>query len=128
MTQFDLLSQQQYINLETFRKNGAGVKTPVWFVQDGDTLFVRTIANSGKVKRIRNFGNVQIAPCKVDGTLLGDWIPAQAREVKDAAMHQKVDRLLDRKYGLMKKMFALASRIQGRQYTLLEVKARPENG
>lgn len=128
MTQFDLLSRQQYINLETFRKNGAGVKTPVWFVQDGDTLFVRTIANSGKVKRIRNFGHVQIAPCKVDGTLLGDWIPAQAREVKDSAIHQKVDRLLDRKYGLMKKMFALASRIQGQQYTLLEVKARPDNG
>lgn len=127
MTQFDLLSRQQYINLETFRKNGVGVKTPVWFVQDGDTLFVRTIANSGKVKRIRNFSHVQIAPCKADGTLLGDWIPAQAREVKDAAMHQKVDGLLDRKYGLMKKMFALASRIQGQQYTLLEVKARPDN-
>lgn len=127
MTQFDLLSQHQYINLETFRKNGVGVKTPVWFVQDGDTLFVRTIANSGKVKRIRNFAHVQIAPCKADGTPLGDWFPAQAREVKDAPTHQKVDRLLDRKYGLMKKMFALASRIQGRQYTVLEVKARPDN-
>ncbi len=42
-------------------------------------------------------------------------------------MQQKVDRLLDRKYGLLKKMFAMASRIQGRQYAVLEVKARPDN-
>jgi PPOX class probable F420-dependent enzyme len=54
MTAFDQLTQQQYINLETFRKNGVGVKTSVWFVQDGDTIYVRTVANSGKVKRIRN--------------------------------------------------------------------------
>jgi len=49
-----IFTSQQYLNLETFRKNGAAVKTPVWFVQDGDAIFVRTLANSGKVKRIRN--------------------------------------------------------------------------
>ena len=49
-----IFTSQQYLNLETFRKNGAAVKTPVWFVQDGDATFVRTLANSGKVKRIRN--------------------------------------------------------------------------
>lgn len=122
MNQFLPLSGQQYLNLETFRKSGQGVKTPVWFVQDGDTLFVRTMANSGKVKRIRYSGRVNIAPCKVDGTLLGEWLPAQAREVVDDNTGQKVDHLLDRKYGLMKKMFALASKLQGRKYTILEVK------
>jgi hypothetical protein len=30
------LTRQQYLNIETFRKNGQGVKTPVWFVEDGD--------------------------------------------------------------------------------------------
>ena len=44
MNAFDQLKQQQYLNLETFRKSGVGVKTPVWFVQDGDTLYVRTLA------------------------------------------------------------------------------------
>jgi hypothetical protein len=57
---------------------------------------------------------VNIAPCKADGTLLGEWIPATAREVKDAEIERKVDRLLDKKYGLMKKMFALVSSVQGR--------------
>lgn len=71
MTSLDQLTQQQYMNLETFCKSGVGVKTPVWFVQDGDTIFVRTVANSGKVKRIRNNGLVNIAPCKANGFLLG---------------------------------------------------------
>ena len=98
--------------------------TPVWFVQDGETIFVRTVANSGKVKRIRNNDQVNIAPCKVDGALLGDWIPATAHEVNDKDIDSKADLLLDKKYGLMKKMFALSSALQGRKYTILEIKVR----
>ena len=122
MSTFEPLHGQQYLNLETFRRSGLGMKTPVWFVEDGSTLYVRTIANSGKVKRIRNNGQVNIAPCKVDGALLGEWIPAAAREVTDADTAVKVDRLLDKKYGLLKKMFALSSAIQGRKYTIIEIK------
>jgi PPOX class probable F420-dependent enzyme len=124
MISINALTQQQYINLETFRKSGVGIKTPVWFVQDGDTLFVRTVADSGKVKRIRNNGQVNIAPCKTDGTLIGEWIAANACEVTDQATYQKVDQLLDKKYGLVKKMFAMASALQGREYTVLGVELR----
>ena len=122
MTTFDQLTQQQYLNMETFRKNGIGVRTPVWFVQEGETLFVRTVDNSGKVKRIRNNTHVNIAPCKADGALLGEWIPALARELKDEAIDRKVNRLLDKKYGLVKKMFGLVSTLQGRKDTILEIK------
>lgn len=124
MTPFESLHRQQYLNLETFRRSGESMKTPVWFVEDGDILYVRTIANSGKVKRIRNNGQINIAPCKVDGTLLGEWIPASAREVTDNDTASQVDRLLDKKYGLMKKMFALSSALQGRKNTVLEITRR----
>jgi hypothetical protein len=124
MSTLEPFARQQYLNLETFRKNGASMPTPVWFVQDGETLYVRTVANSGKVKRIRNNGQVNIAPCKVDGALLGDWLPATAREVQDEQIDQKVDRLLDKKYGLMKKMFALSAALKGRKYTILEIQVR----
>ena len=116
------LTNQQYINLETFRKSGLGVKTPVWFVQDGAIVYVRTVDNSAKVKRIRNNGQVNIAVCKADGALLGDWVSASARELSDADVNLKVDRLLDKKYGLMKKMFALVSALQRSKYTVLEIK------
>jgi PPOX class probable F420-dependent enzyme len=124
MTKLEPFAHQKYLNIETFRKSGVGVRTPVWFVQDGEILFVRTVANSGKVKRIRYNGQVNIAPCKVDGTLLGEWIPATAREVNGKDIERKADRLLDKKYGLMKKMFALLSALQGRKYTVLEIKAK----
>ena len=122
MTKLEPFAHQKYLNIETFRKSGVGVRTPVWFAQDGEILFVRTVANSGKVKRIRNNGQVNIAPCKVDGTPLGAWTPATAREVKDPVLGRKVDRLLGQKYGLMKTFFGVASALQGRKYTVLELK------
>jgi hypothetical protein len=99
-----------------------GVKTPVWFVQEGEFLYVRTMANSGKVKRIRNNGSVNIAPCKADGTPVGDWFPATAREIKDLATDKQVDRLLGKKYGLMKTFFSLASSLRKQEGTILEIK------
>lgn len=119
-----LTTTHQYINLETFRKNGVGVKTPVWFVQEGETIYVRTLANSGKVKRIRNNSQVNIAPCKVDGALLGDWQPARAVEVRDTEMDKKVDRLLGKKYGIMKILFAFSTKLQGKQNTVLKLDTR----
>jgi len=113
---------QQYLNLETFRKNGNGVKTPVWFVEAAGVLFVRTDDASGKVKRIRNHQQVQIAPCKMDGALLGDWIEAYAHVVSDQEIDRKVDRLLGKKYGLMKSLFSLASSMHGRKNTIIEIK------
>ena len=75
---FTSFTRQAYLNLETFRKSGAGVRTPVWFVQTGDTVYIRTAANSGKVKRIRNNHHVNIAPCKMNGDPLDEWLPALA--------------------------------------------------
>lgn len=122
MTILNLLGNQKYLNLETFRRNGIGVKTPVWFVQEGDSIFVRTGADSGKVKRIRNRTQVNIAPCKMDGEPVGDWVQAIAHEVKDQEIDRKVDHLLGKKYGLMKTMFALSGGLNGRKYTILEMK------
>src|SRR5437868_1166645 len=45
---------QKYISLETFKKSGQGVRTPVWFVLHNSAFYAYTEADSGKVKRIRN--------------------------------------------------------------------------
>jgi hypothetical protein len=74
------------------------------------------------VKRARNNAHVRIALCEADGKLTGEWMPAQAREVKDAAIDKMVDKKLDQKYGLMKKVMGLMSAFQKRAYTVLEVK------
>jgi uncharacterized protein len=116
---------QNYLNIETFRKNGQGVKTPVWFVKEEDAIFIRTSANSGKVKRLHNNPQARIAPCKMDGTPLDDWITAVGQEVTDPETGKRVDQLLGKKYGLQKSLFAWASRIRGEQYTVLKIEFSP---
>ena len=122
MNALDQFQKQKYLNLETFRRNGESMKTPVWFALEGEIIYVQTMANSGKVKRIRNNGHVNVTPCKMDGKPTGTWVPANAREIVDEEISRKVNRLLDKKYGLMKKMFASSSARQGRRDTILEVK------
>jgi PPOX class probable F420-dependent enzyme len=122
MSMQDAFAKQKYLNLETFRRSGESMKTPVWFVQEGETIYVRTVANSGKVKRIRNNGGVNIVPCKMDGTVTGTWVPAVAREIQDPEIDRKVDKLLDKKYGLMKKILMRQAAKEGRKDTILEIK------
>ncbi|MGH7410946.1 MAG: hypothetical protein ACREJ6_07830 [Candidatus Methylomirabilis sp.] len=35
-------SRQRYVNLETYRRNGQGVRTPLWFVEDRGVLYMLT--------------------------------------------------------------------------------------
>jgi len=122
MTLRDEISSEKYINLETFRKNGEAVHTPVWFVTDGEQIYVRTVADSGKVKRIRRNSRIHVAPCKMDGTLTGEWKPAVAVEIRDGDVEKKVDRLLDQKYGLVKKLFSLGDLFKKQPMTVLEIR------
>ena len=121
MKTLEQFEKQKYLNLETFRKSGESMKTPVWFTQADQTIYVLTMANSGKVKRIRNNGRVNIAPCKMDGKLTGTWVPAQARQVTDPEISTTVDRLLDRKYGLLKKIFQNRRSKENAQDAILEI-------
>ncbi|GGZ32573.1 hypothetical protein GCM10010387_28290 [Streptomyces inusitatus] len=59
----------RYISLTTFRKNGTGVATPVWFVQDGGKLHVLTNRESWKVKRLRNDARVTVTVCDARGRI-----------------------------------------------------------
>ena len=61
---------QQYLNIETFRKNGQGVKTPVWFAQEEGGLYIWTETTSGKARRVRATPRVMIAPSRADGTVV----------------------------------------------------------
>jgi PPOX class probable F420-dependent enzyme len=122
MPDIQQLDHKQYISLETFRKTGLAVRTPVWFVLDGTTIYVRTEADSGKVKRIRRSGKINIAPCKGNGAVTGSWQSAEARELADAEMVRKVNQMLDKKYGLIKKAFDLFSASRNGKPTVLEIK------
>ena len=62
---------QRYLNLESFKRDGTPVQTPVWFAEEQGVLYVYTLANAGKVKRIRRNPRIRIAPCTMRSTVIG---------------------------------------------------------
>ena len=100
------------MNLVTFRKSGVGVKTPVWFVLDGNRLVMYTLGTSGKVKRIRNNSRVQVGPSDVAGKPLGEMVEARARFLQsDEAT--RAEKLLGKKYGLLYAALNLQRKLGG---------------
>ena len=68
---FDVaITDEKYVLLTTFRKNGDAVSTPIWIIglPDGTGGFT-TEATSGKVKRIGNNPSVTLQPCGMRGTV-----------------------------------------------------------
>jgi len=112
---------QKYMSLETFKKNGQGVKTPVWFVVHNDALYVYTEADSWKVKRIRNNPRVRVAVCNIRGDVKGAWFDATA-SIVEGDERLAADKLLDRKY-FLKVIFNFLSRINRHKRAMIKIEA-----
>jgi len=87
----------KYLSITSYRRNGSGVSTPVWFATEGYRLLVMTDSRSGKVKRIRRNPYVTIAPCSGRGKPKAKGMMAHA-EVLPASEVERAKRLIKRKY------------------------------
>src|SRR5258707_15446625 len=120
---------QEYLNLETFKKNGDGVKTPVWLAADpsasldsgGAKLYLYTIGVSGKVKRVRNNPRVKIAPCDMRGKVLGDWVEARA-EILTGEEAAHGTRLLNKKYFPLKQLLGFFASFSRRERIVFAIR------
>lgn len=74
-----MFENHNYLSLKTYRKNGSGVPTAVWFALENGHFYITTRPESGKVKRITRNPNVEVAPCDVQGNLLDAYVPATVR-------------------------------------------------
>lgn len=122
MTNLTQFENQAYLSLETFRKNGAGIPTPVWFAQSGSVFYVSTFVNSGKVKRIQNNPSVRINPCGMQGELMGQWVTSSAH-VADSQEAQAAEAALDEKYGEQRREFMRKSPLPVEQRAYLVILA-----
>ncbi len=105
------------MNLATFRKSGAEVKTPVWFAVLDGKIYLYTAAGAGKAKRLRNSSRARIAPCDIRGNLRGDWRDTSARIVTDQALVRRAYAALQNKYGWQVSLFSLFARLGGKLQT-----------
>jgi len=108
------LADADYFSLATFRRNGNAVPTPVWFAPAGDTFYVFSAADAGKVKRIRLTSRARVAACDMRGKLLGEWLDARARLVSDAAEIRTAYASLHRKYRVQMLIGDFFARLSGR--------------
>ncbi len=120
-TKLEQFQNKEYIRLETFRRNGQGIPTPVWFVTEDDMLFVRSYASSGKVKRMRHNPHVRITPSDALGRPLGVTIEGTALRV-DGDKEIRISQLLYRKYGLMKMSFDLWGAVKQLDWAVFAIK------
>ena len=99
-SEVERLGAGKYLLLTTFRRSGVGVSTPVWVGRDGDELVVWSARDTGKVKRIRNNGAVELAECDFRGAPRGAVVKGTARLLDDEGS-ERVRKLIRAKYGLL---------------------------
>ena len=108
----DQFLDQKYINLETYKKDGTSVRTPVWFVIDNDLIYVITRESTGKVKRLKNNHDVRIVLCSFKGEPKNEWIKGKAEKItgKEADIAIK---LRKKKYGVSARLIGLFTSQKG---------------
>jgi PPOX class probable F420-dependent enzyme len=113
--QIEFLEGGNYMSLATRKRSGDFVATPVWFAPDGDSYYVFSAGDAGKVKRLRNFSESRIAPCTVTGKLLGEWMDARAVVLDDPEDQVRALEALRRKYRLQMRLTDFLSTLTGKK-------------
>jgi PPOX class probable F420-dependent enzyme len=118
---FDSLRGRKYGLIVTFKRDGTGVPTPVWFgLDEAGNLYFRTGADVAKVRRIRNNSRVLVAPCSVRGRPLGPSIEGTARVIsQDDKQHAEA--AIKANYGLGRRLYESAADAVGGDEVYVEV-------
>ena len=104
------LGDPKFISLETYRKSGEAVRTPVWTVPKDGKLLAWTQGDSWKIKRARNNPRVRVAKCDMRGNIEGPWMDGIVASISDDPAEKKLMRsLLRQKYPFMYTILSLVA-------------------
>ena len=104
----DQFRGRKFLNLETYRKSGEAMRTPLWFVEDGGVFYAQTLSNTGKVKRVRRQPQVRLVPCDRRGEPEGEWVEGEVWVVRGEEKERRIDRMLNEKYGVVRRLIGAA--------------------
>ena len=115
----DALFPGRYLSITSFKRDGTGVATPVWFVSDGKRLFAFTDLHSAKIWRIRRNPRVLVASCWPGGKLRREPVAARAEVLTATADLERVRALLVARYKISYRVvmffYRLGRRLRGKQ-------------
>jgi PPOX class probable F420-dependent enzyme len=120
------LEDRGYCLVVTYRRTGEAIPTPVWFGIGNGTLYFRSVATNGKMKRIRHTPEVRVAPCTSRGRPLGPPFIGEAR-VLGATEEAEAERCIRANYGRARHLYnrLVAHRVEGVYVAVTPVPARP---
>jgi PPOX class probable F420-dependent enzyme len=109
------LSDEKYMLLTTFRRDGTPVSTPVWVVAlDGETVGFWTSSGSGKVKRLAHTTRVTVQPSDARGRLKQGSTAAEATaRIVTGSEFEAIRERVIAKYGFMTKITKALGTVSG---------------
>ncbi|MBI9049312.1 MAG: PPOX class F420-dependent oxidoreductase [Anaerolineaceae bacterium] len=107
------IAKGQFMALQSYKKSGDGVITPVWVVELESKLYVWTDENSWKVKRIRNNGNIKICSSNARGIPKSEWVEAQALIRDEPELNERVHKAMVKKYGIQYYLITFMQKLSG---------------
>lgn len=116
------IDASKYLNLETRRRNGTIVVTPIWFAATENAWYAYTLSDSGKVKRLRHTPAVRVCACDMKGKVSGAWIRTRAVLVDDVAESNMAMTLLKRRYTWQLAVATLLSTLSGKRKMRLVIR------
>jgi uncharacterized protein len=105
--------EETCVLLTTFKRDGTGVSTPVWWVDMGDGTFgFWTSSASGKAKRLAHTARVTVQPCNQRGVIKPGTSPEEATaRIVTGAQHEAIRQRVVAKYGFMTKVTKVIAKI-----------------
>lgn len=118
----ETFEKAKYINIQTFKKNGQPIQTPVWFIIKDNKIFFRTSYKSGKIKRIRNNNNVKFALCDILGKIKGEWHEGIAKIEDDS--NNIILFQINKKYGISSHLMKIFYKIKKIKIVILSIEPK----
>ena len=100
-------ARRKYCVLVSYRRDGRGVPSPLWFGIDGGRLYVHTAGV--KVKRIERNSSVRVAPSTFRGKPLAPPFEGTAR-LLEPAESDVAERAIQSNYGLIRTLYYRVTR------------------
>ncbi len=117
---FNALIGEEYALVVTFRRTGQPMPTPMWFGLLNGRVYVESLADAGKVKRLQHSRQVRVAPCNLRGTPRGPFAEGSGR-ILQADEEQIAESALDRHYGWRRRPYVRLGGRLGVQSVYLEL-------
>jgi len=108
------ISDEKYVSLTTFTKDGRPKSSPVWIIDTGSgTVGFTTFSSSWKVKRLNNDPRVTLQPCDSRGNVTaGTEVVEGTAVTSQGSEFERVKALIKSKYGIQFTLINLVGKVR----------------